>query len=254
MRISRFSSILLIGLAFACSRAERDRQDRGEAPGRETDAVNAASGQPIASSSAVASAEAHGNRIEGPRDENMGRNFEGRLQFKVVGLAQPLEIRYLSRAERGRLQIDRPGSSFDVIFAGDQALVLDNARKGYRAFDLNKVDEKSEPEQKVDIERTSDRKEISGLLCYPWKLSSGNQKIEACVRGLPGPFDTDKLETLSHLDIPAWVEELIDKKYLPIQATVTEGDRKLYELQLVQYSPDQVPESELSVPANYQKL
>ncbi|HVY32736.1 MAG TPA: DUF4412 domain-containing protein [Polyangiaceae bacterium] len=246
--------ILLLSTVFACSRAQGDRQDRGEAPGKETDPVNAKSGQAIASSSAVAAAEAHGNRVEGPRDENMGRNFEGRLQFKVVGLAQPLEIRYLSRAERGRLQIDRQASSFDAIFAGDQALVLDHAHHGYRTFDLNTVPKKSEPDEKVTIERTSDRKEVSGLLCYPWRLSSGSQKIEACVRGLPGPFDTDKLETLSHLDIPAWVEQLLAIHYLPIEATVTEGGRKLYELQLVQYSPDQVPENELSIPANYRKL
>jgi hypothetical protein len=74
------------------------------------------------------------------------------------------------------------------------------------------------------------------------------------VRGLPGPFDTDKLETLSHLDIPAWVEDQLSDRYLPVTATVTEGGRKLYELQLVQYSPDEVPENELSVPVTYRKL
>jgi hypothetical protein len=178
------------------------------------------------------------------------------LQLRVTGGPQPLELRYLSRGERGRLQIDRPGSAapgFDVIFAGDQALVLDHAGRRYSARDLNNVPKKEEPSLEVKEERTSDRRELSGLLCYPWQLSAGSQKIDACVRGLPGPFDTDKLETLSGLDVPAWVEKLIADDYLPIAATVTENGREKYKLQLVQYSPQQVAENELTVPANYQR-
>jgi hypothetical protein len=232
--------------------------DRGQGPGRETDPAVAATGaKPQASSPAVASAERHGIRLEGPREENMGRNFEGRLQWRVVGVEPELSIRYLSRGERGRLQLDRPGSGqagFDAIFAGDQVIVLDHAHHRFRQQDLNQVPKKSEPAGSATVERTTDRRELSGLLCYPWQLTSGTQKIEACVRGLPGPFDTDKLETLSGKDIPAWVEELAQQRYLPIAATVSEGGRKLYELTLVQYSPDEVPENELSVPANYTRM
>jgi hypothetical protein len=140
-----------------------------------------------------------------------------------------------------------------VIFAGDQALVLDHASRRYSARDLNTVPKKEEPSVEVKEERTSDRRELSGLFCYPWQLSAGSQKIDACVRGLPGPFDTDKLETLSGLDVPAWVEKLIADEYLPIAATVTENGREKYKLQLVQYSPQQVAENELTVPANYQR-
>lgn len=187
----------------------------------------------------------------------MGRNFEGRLQVRVNGLPQPLEVRYLSRGERGRLQVERPGArggSFDVIFAGDQALVLDHTRRGYKAHDLNDVPPRSETKSEVKVTRTSDRRELAGLFCYPWQLSSGAQQVSACVRGLPGPVDTDKLETLSGLDVPAWLEQLLDDRYLPIAATVTEHGRRLYEVELLQYSPEEVTENELSVPANYQKL
>jgi hypothetical protein len=245
-------------LALAsCSRAEPNKMDRGQAPGRETDpAVVATGAKPQASSAAVPSAEQHGTRIEGPREENMGRNFEGRLQWRVVGTGPDLNIRYLSRGERGRLQLERPGSgeaAFDAIFAGDQVIVLDHAQHRFRRQDLNQVPKKSEPKVDVTIEQTSDRREVQGLLCYPWQLTSGSQKIDACVRGAPGPVDTDKLETLSGKDIPAWVEELAERRYIAITATVSEGGRKLYELQLVQYSPDEVPENELAVPANYQQ-
>jgi hypothetical protein len=105
----------------------------------------------------------------------------------------------------------------------------------------------------VDVTRTEDRRELKGLLCYPWHLSVKNQKIDACVRGIPGPVDTDKLETLSGFDIPAWVEKLIGDGYLPIEATVTENGHELYKLELEQYSPAEVPENELMVPANYKE-
>jgi hypothetical protein len=65
--------------------------------------------------------------------------------------------------------------------------------------------------------------------------------------------DTDKLETLSGMNLPAWVEKLLSDGYLPITATVSEGGQKRYALEVVQYSPDEVPENELTVPANYQK-
>ncbi|HEY5960973.1 MAG TPA: DUF4412 domain-containing protein [Polyangiaceae bacterium] len=210
----------------------------------------------MSTSSAVASAEQHATP-EGSRVENMGRNFEGRLHMRVTGLSDPLELRYLSRGERGRLQIDRPGKgsgAFDAIFAGDQVLVFDHVKRGYRARDLDAVPKKEEPSDDVRVERTSAQKDISGLLCYPWRMSAGSQKIDACVSALPGPFDTDKLETLSGMDVPAWVEKLIADRYLPIAATVTENGRELYKLELLQYSPSEVPENELTLPANYRKL
>lgn len=245
----------MLGLLLSCSRSDATNRDHAKGPGRETDPVTAAHGQPSASSAAVASADTHGTRLEGPRDQNMGRNFEGRLRARVTGLSHPVEIRYVSRGERGRLQIERPGSAaFDVILAGDQALVLDHANRRYRAHDLNTIKPRAEPSTEVQVERTSDRRELSGLLCYPWRLRSGAERVETCVRGLPGPVDADKLETLSGFDLPAWLEQLLSDQYLPIAATVTEGDRKRYELELLQYSPDEVPENELSIPANYQKL
>jgi len=245
----------MIAVPLACSRSEAMRQDRGKGPGTETSLVTAASGQPMGSSSAVASAEAHGTRLEGPRDENMGRNFEGRLRARVNGLQQPLEVRYLSRGERGRLQLDRTGApSFDLIFAGDQAIVLDHVKRAYKSYDLNQVPARSEAKVDVDVERTSDRRELSGLLCYPWRLSSGSEKVEACVRGLPGPVDTDKLETLLGTDLPAWLERLLSDRYLPVAATVTQAGQKRYDVELLQYSPEEVPENELTVPENYRKL
>ncbi len=94
----------------------------------------------MGSSMAVASAERQGTRLEGPRAENEGRNFEGRLQLRVSGLAQSLQIRYLSRGERGRLQVERTGGSgFDAIFAGDQVIIIDHAQRRYRARDLNDI-------------------------------------------------------------------------------------------------------------------
>jgi hypothetical protein len=249
----RMRCVFGLVLAVACSRNQGGRQDSGSAPGRETDPAPAGSAKAAASSPAVASADAHGTRTEGPRADNMGRNFEGRLRQRFTG-SNPLEFSYLSHGERGRLQIQKLGSqpTFDAIFAGDQALVLDHVRRRYRSVDLNRVEKKREKDEEVRVERTEDRKEVKGLLCYPWQLTSGAQHISACVRGLPGPFDTDKFETLSGLDVPAWVEKLVSERYLPIEATVTEGGRKVYELVLEQYSPDEVPENELSVPANYQ--
>ena len=88
----RVAAVLL--LTFGC-RGEPTKMDRGEAPGRGTDPASAAGGvRPMGSSMAVASAERQGTRLEGPRAENEGRNFEGRLQLRVSGLAQPLQIRY----------------------------------------------------------------------------------------------------------------------------------------------------------------
>lgn len=247
--------ISLLCLSLGCSRGDPTKQDRGQAPGTETEPASAATVRATGSSSAVAAANAHGTRLEGPRDQNMGRNFEGRLQLRVNGLRGPLAIRYLSRGDRGRLQIDRPGAaSFDAIFAGDQAIVLDHTHRRYRTYDLNTVAPRAEATQDVQVERATDRREMSGLLCYPWRLSSGRQKVEACVRGLPGPFDTDKLETLSNLDLPAWLERLLSERYLPISATVTEDGRRVYDVEILQYSPDEVSENELSVPENYQKL
>src|SRR4051812_31164451 len=149
MRLSslcaRLCASVLLPLTLSCSRGEPTKQDHGRAPGSETDPASESRGaHPIASNSAVAAAEQHGTRLQGPLADNEGRNFEGRLQLRVTGLREPLQIRYLSRGERGRLQLEREGSSgFDAIFAGDQVIVLDHSRRRYRAQELKQVPKKS---------------------------------------------------------------------------------------------------------------
>src|SRR3954466_4280821 len=92
---------LTLLLEISCSRHQSERQD--SAPGGETTPAAAGSAKAAGSSPVVASAETQGTRVEGPRANNMGRNFEGRLRERVTG-PRTLEIKYLSRGERGRLQ------------------------------------------------------------------------------------------------------------------------------------------------------
>jgi len=132
--------------------------------------------------------------------------------------------------------------------------VLKHAVRKYAVRDMNDVKPRTEPKVDVTVEQTSDRTMLAGLACYRWRLKAGPQTVETCVRGLPGAIDSDKLETLLDIDVPAWVEKLIEDNYLPVSATVSENGRELYRLELLQYSPDAVPENELSVPANYQKI
>jgi hypothetical protein len=83
-------------------------------------------------------------------------------------------------------------------------------------------------------------------------MTDGALRISACVSPLPGTFDVDKFETVSGLDVPAWVERLLDEQTLPLRASVADAHgRELYSLELVEYSPGPVDESMLVMPATY---
>jgi len=69
---------------------------------------------------------------------------------------------------------------------------------------------------------------------------------------LPGTFDIDKFETVAHIDVPAWLENLLKEELLPLRGSVREaGGRELYSFELTEYSSGPVDESQLALPSNY---
>jgi hypothetical protein len=73
------------------------------------------------------------------------------------------------------------------------------------------------------------------------------------VAALPGTFDVDKFETVSAIDVPAWVEELMRDELLPLQGSVRDaGGRELYAFELTEYTPGPVDASQLTLPQNYE--
>jgi hypothetical protein len=200
----------------------------------------------------------------------MGRGFQGTFKLAVTTKQGERTLTYLARGNSARLQVDQgtgaatprrggngsPASgNFDALIWDDKLSILDHERRVYRTSSLDAVQPVEEPEPDVELKRTGERVSLEGVICERYELSQGPLRISACVSALPGPFDVDKLEALSNIDVPPWAERLLDEKMLPLSASVKDAEqRELYALRLLEYSAQPVDPTLLAIPADYRPL
>ncbi len=196
-------------------------------------------------------------------DQNMGRGFQGTLAVRVQSAnGRSQDIRYLNLGNTARLQLDAPGDArpqgapvhFDALIWGESISVLDHQRRTVQTVPLAQISPKDEGDTPVTINRTGERTSLQGVFCERFEVEQGEQRIEACVAGLPGTFAVDELEAVSGLDVPAWVEQLLKEELMPLQARARDrAGKELYSLELMQYAPGPVDTKLLGVPENYSK-
>lgn len=187
----------------------------------------------------------------------MGRSFQGVVDLRLSaprGAAR--RLRYLSQGNEARLQIDGAygQSGFDAVIWGEKIAVLDHERRTYRTHELDTLRTAGE-DGEVRIEPTGERRLLSGVPCERHEIDDGPVHISACVTALAGTFAPDKLEAISDVNVPAWVEELLRRQLFPLQASATgAGGRPLYSLELVRYAAGPIDEAMVAVPSNYREV
>jgi hypothetical protein len=194
-------------------------------------------------------------------DRNMGRGFQGVLAVRIhQASGQSQDLRYLNLGNTARLQIDTLGDTprrgaplhFDALIWGESISVLDHQRRSVRTLPLGQIRARSETETPVTIRRTGERSNLQGVFCERFELQQAELRVDACVASLPGTFAVDELETVSGLDVPAWVEQLLKEELMPLRASVRDAaGKERYSLELMQYAPGPVDASMLGVPENY---
>lgn len=242
--------VLVVGSSAACdwdwTRKSEDppRLDPATGPG----AAN--SPMPLATTSpAVDDARPSTN-------QNMGRDFQGALELEVRTTAgKQQRIRYLSRGNDARLQLDDVGgsSSFDALVWGENLSVIDNQAKTYRTIALDTAKKLDGEEHEVRVDATGERSLIDGVGCERYEIADGPVRVSAWVTALSGTFAVDVLEAASGIDVPSWAELLLDQQRLPLRATARDaGGGELYTLNLIRYTAGPVDDSQVALPSNYQ--
>jgi hypothetical protein len=201
-----------------------------------------------------------GTELGSPKPE-MAQNFEGRTRLVLKRPEGQVDIAFLSKGQRSRLQVEdskRPERRLDLIFDDDRGAVLLNDRKQYFDVELDKLEEKPEAKSEVQqVTSTEDtRKVVHGLNCNMKELTQPGQKISACVLGVPGEIDADEFEALTGIDLPPWVEYLFERDLWPVTATVRDDSGKvLYTLEVLDYTSRPLPEAqELGIPPNFTRI
>jgi hypothetical protein len=184
----------------------------------------------------------------------MGRSFQGAIELSLRNAAgEQRGIRYLSRGNSARLQIDGVNGkgAFDALIWDENISVIDNGQHSYRTFALDDV-KTAGKDRDVHIDKTGVRTMLSGVTCERYEIDDGPLHVSACVAGLSGTFAVDKFERVSGIQLPAWAEELIDKGNLPLQASARDKTgREVYRLDLTRYTAESVDDSMVALPSNY---
>jgi len=258
--------VVLFLTCVACHRGDDNGKESPAHSGRATGTLASQApvngGSPVAATPAEASngVNTGGAAPEGRNtSDNMGRNFEGRLRAKISGYGQNGELRYLSKNNRARLQLENvPGTSirsFDSLFDAGEMTVLLNDRREYYTRKLDDVEATKEHGPDIDIDQTGERVMEAGFACTIANITQGSQKISACIFGAPGRFDIGKFERVSGFVAPAWVRALLSNNYWPMTASVRGAKGgELYSVKVVEYSPGPVLDSELAIPPNYHEV
>jgi hypothetical protein len=187
-------------------------------------------------------------------EDNMGRAFQGALQLRVREGGAERGLRFFASGNKARIQIDgTQGKNFDALVWDDQITTFDHERKSYTSVALAGLSAADEAQVDVKSEPVGERRTLQGVVCQPYRLEQKPYTIDACVSGVPGDFDVDKFETVSAIDVPAWAESLLEDHLLPLEATVREGAREVYRVELIQYTPAPVDAAMLAVPETYRR-
>lgn len=248
MRTLLFAAVSL-GLAVTSCACERE--EPAAEPAREKES----------NGEAMPRMQPDGGSSVGVPSHGMAAQFEGRAHVVLKRPEGAIDIRLISRDRRSRLQVDdprHPERRLDLIFDQDRAAVLSGERKQYFEVDLDDLDE--EPERAKDVEQTSSsddvRKVVHGLNCNPRELTQPGQKISACVLGLPNEFDAGSFQALTGIDLPPWIEFLVERDLWPVTATVRDDSGKeLYSLEVVDYRSQPLPSAEeLAIPRDFKRV
>jgi hypothetical protein len=239
-----------LGLVLSSCACEREDPAAEQAPEKET-----------SSEDRLPRVQTDGGPEVGVPAHDMAGNFEGRAHVIVKRPEGPVDIKVISRDQRSRLQVDdakHPERRLDLIFDDERAGVVFNDRKQY--FDVNLDDLKEKPERATEVRQTSSsddvRKVVHGLNCNPRELTQPGQKISACVLGLPNEFDAGSFQALTGIELPPWIEYLLERDLWPVTATVRdEAGKELYTVEVVDYTSRPLPAvEELSIPANFTRV
>jgi hypothetical protein len=229
-----------------------------------------------AASPAPSSAPAPGMNGRPSLDENMGRGFQGALVLRLSSPGAERTLSYRARGNTARIQIDTPqlaspqvaslngaaaGSGaaarpipahFDALLYDNNLSVLDHEQRTYRTTRLDAIEPVGGSEPNLELKKTGERLELQGVMCERYEMAGGPLRISTCVSPLPGTFDVDKFEAVTSLPVPAWVAQLLKREMMPLTASVKDNaGRELYSLQLLEYSPGPVDESQLAIPSSY---
>jgi hypothetical protein len=192
-------------------------------------------------------------------DENMGRDFQGAIEWSLRNASgEQRNVRYLTRGNDARLQIDglHGKGAFDALIWDEKISVIDNGQQTFTTRALDDIDTSKAKHDsslsQIEINKTGERTSVSGVICERYEIKDGPTHVSACVSGLSGTFDVDKFETVSGVDVPAWAEKLLGEGYMPLQATARDAaGKQLYAVELVRYEAGSIDESMVSLPRTY---
>lgn len=262
-------ALALVSAAGICGCNTRRAQDSSAPAPETTVGTQPLQAQPAPGSGAQPAPQAGGATSVVPSlgdrpsvDDNMGRGFQGTLALRLLGPQQSYALRYASRGNTARLQVDpleakdKPASRhLDVLIWGENISILNHRDRTVQTLELDSVSPRGDDAADVDIEKTGERSTLLGVGCERYEMKDGPLRISACVSALPGTFEVDKLETAARIDVPAWLEDLLKDELLPLQGSVREaGGREVHSFELIEYSPGPVDESQLALPTNYRVI
>lgn len=254
---------------FGCNTARRTQDSTAPAPEATSVATQPLREQPAAGTGGQPAPAVGGTTSVAPSiadrpsvDDNMGRGFQGTLAFRLVGPQQSYGLRYSSRGNTARLQVDpleakdkSASRHLDALIWGGNISLLNHRDRTLHTVQLDTISPQGDDAEGVEIQKTGDRNTLLGVGCERYEMKDGPLRISACVGALPGTFEVDKLEAVARIDVPAWVENLLKDELLPLQGSVRgAGGGELHSFELIEYSPGPVDASQLTMPANYRVI
>lgn len=193
--------------------------------------------------------------------ERKGEGFEGRISMRLAG-DEPATIQYAAKGDKVKVELRRaPGDVREGVSAiidrsEKKISLLNQTDKKYAEIDVDRVYQQARERAKnVELVRTGEKKTISGIQCENWTLTDGDRKVTACVAKGPAYFDPAALEGAVDIELPAWVERIVEAGHFPLSVTITDASGKTMTAgEVVEWTEGEVEEGDLQVPEGYQKV
>lgn len=195
--------------------------------------------------------------------------FEGVIDYLIPANVstqdRDQQFKYIAKGNQGRVEFAMEGGRQMVLLVDSkqqQMTMLMPKAKAYMEFPLNQSDSSPTSPNKngPKLQKMDDTQIIAGKKCQLWRVEDEEQIIDIWVANgmgnflLPGTKIPKKMGPLQMKDQPAWMEEAIDKGFMPLKMTVTENNETRTVLVAQNIKVKNLASSLFTVPSDFQNM
>mgnify|MGYP000200475377 CR=1 FL=1 len=211
--------------------------------------------------------------LPGPAlSQSTNADFEGIINYTIPAdsysndrAAQ--QFKYMAKGNQGRIEFEMEGGRQMALLVDSKqrnVTMLMPQAQAYMEFPMNRQENKTESDSREGkepkLQKIDESQVIAGKKCQLWRVEDEEQTVDIWVANgmgnflLPGTEVPGQMGPLQMQDRPEWLDEAIQKGFMPLKLEVTENGKTRTVLEAQSVEEKSLSASLFTVPSGYQNM